>query len=260
MHSFAQQNTLINAWAKSSERGSAGRAARVLEVMMQRYKDGDETFKPNTRSYCSVVDAIAKSGEKHAARRAEEILNGMITNYEANQDDDVKPNVHTANAVCNACAFTKIEEDRAEALEIAFRVFNWLAAQPDLSPDAYTYTILLSVCSNLLPRDDRASRFAHAKMFFEKCCRTGYVNDYVLRKLRQTVTDEEYYELVNNRRGVSAANLPASWTRNVSRNHRRPIHHKKGGGRGGGGRGDHRNHHHHHNNTNNSRSRRRGGR
>ncbi|MEO0910272.1 MAG: hypothetical protein AAFX96_08000, partial [Pseudomonadota bacterium] len=72
-------NTLINAHAKSSEKGSALRAEHVLQVMKQRYKDGDKDFKANTRSHTSVIDAIAKSGEKHAARRAEQILNNMIS-------------------------------------------------------------------------------------------------------------------------------------------------------------------------------------
>jgi hypothetical protein len=95
------QDTLINAWAKCSDRGSAARAEHVLLVMEKRYNDGDKDFKPNTRTHTSVIDAWAKSGEKGAARRAEQILNNMIANFEAARDPDVKPNVHTANAVCN---------------------------------------------------------------------------------------------------------------------------------------------------------------
>lgn len=94
-------NTLINAHAKSSEKGSAARAEHVLQVMKQRYLDGDGDFKPNTRTHTSVIDAWAKSGEKGAARRAEQLLNGMITSFEESGDHDSKPNVHTANAVCN---------------------------------------------------------------------------------------------------------------------------------------------------------------
>jgi hypothetical protein len=94
-------STLINAHAKSSERGSAARAEHVLQVMKQRYLDGDEDFKPNTRTYTSCIDAWAKSGEKGSARRAEQILNDMISSYESSGDPDIKPNVHTANAVCN---------------------------------------------------------------------------------------------------------------------------------------------------------------
>jgi hypothetical protein len=119
-----------------------------------------------------------------------------------------------------ACAFTKVDGDRPEALQIAFRVFAWLSSQPDMHPDAYTFTIILSVCANLLPREDGATRFAHAKAFFDKCCDSGYVNDYVLRKLRQTVLEEEYHSLVNYRGDGTASKLPVSWTRNVARNSR----------------------------------------
>jgi hypothetical protein len=130
-----------------------------------------------------------------------------------------------------ACAFTKIDEDRPEALRIAFRVFDWLSSQPDMFPDAYTYTIILSVCSNLLPREDGPTRYAHAKGFFEKCCKEGYVNDYVLRKLRQTVSDEEYVTLTNSQSGGNGS-MPTSWSRNVGRNSHAKTHRgrKNGGG------------------------------
>ena len=208
----------INAWAKSGGRGAAARAEHVLSVMHKRYKDGDSDFKPNTRTHTSVIDAWAKSGEKGAARRAEQILNNMISHYEATGDSDVKPNVHTANAVCNACAFTKMDEDRAEAMQIAFRVFDWLSSQPDMSPDSYTYTILLSVCANLIPKEDSHTRYMHARAFFDSCREAGHVNDYVLRKLRQTVTEDEYLGLVDYRMDTSAASMPASWTRNAKIN------------------------------------------
>jgi hypothetical protein len=158
----------------------------------------------------------------------------MIASYEITGDLDNKPNVHTANAVCNACAFTKMEEDRPEALQIAFRVFDWLSHQPDMEPDAYTYTILLSVCANLLPREDTATRFSHAKAFFDKCSKAGYVNDYVLRKLRQTVTEQEYLTLVGPRvMAGSTANLPPSWTKKI----RKKEATRGGGSRSGGSMG-----------------------
>lgn len=91
----------INAWAKSGEKGAASRAEQVLSIMERRYRDGDQDFKPNTRTHTSVIDAWAKSGELGAARRAEQILNAMQANYEASGDPEVRPNVHSANAVCN---------------------------------------------------------------------------------------------------------------------------------------------------------------
>jgi hypothetical protein len=145
--------------------------------------------------------------------------------------------------VVQACAFSKNEEDRAEALQIAFRVYDWLSNHPELEPDSYTYTILLSVCANLLPRDDSATRFAHARAFFDSCREAGYVNDYVLRKLRQTVTDDEYLLLVEYRMDPSASGMPRAWTRNAKLDSRGGNHNKgrnhnhSGNNRGGGGGG-----------------------
>jgi hypothetical protein len=139
---------------------------------------------------------------------------------------------HTPFSLLQACAFTKVESDRPEALQIAFRVFDWLDRHPELQPDAYTYTILLSVCSNLIPRADTATRFAHAKSFFTKCCESGHVNDFVLRKLRQTVSEEEYLRLVDYRNDGSASAMPPSWTRNAGRQSRKPVN--KGGSKSGG--------------------------
>jgi len=223
-------NTLINAWAKSGERGSAARAEHVLSVMEKRYRDGDSDFKPNTRTHTSVIDSWAKSGEKGAAQRANQILNNMITRYEATGDTDSKPNVHTANAVCNACAFSKHDDDRVEALQIAFRVFDWLSSQNDMTPDSYTFTILLSVCANLIPRHDGHTRYAHARAFFERCRDSGYVNDYVLRKLRQTVTEDEFQGLVEYRTELSASAMPPSWSRNARLNgpSKQQNHNRKG--------------------------------
>ena len=95
-----------------------------------------------------------------------------------------------------------------------------------MEPDAYTYTILLSVCSNLLPREDRSSRFSHAKSFFDKCCKSGYVNDYVLRKLRQTVSEQEYLTLLDYQ---GAGTLPPSWTRKIGHRNTRISNSTSGG-------------------------------
>jgi hypothetical protein len=130
-----------------------------------------------------------------------------------------------------------MEEDRPEALRIAFRVFDWLSNQQDMEPDAYTYTILLSVCSNLLPREDRAARFSHAKAFFEKCSQSGYVNDYVLRKLRQTVSEQEYITLVEYGAPGSSDIFPESWSRKIGKKNHPRASNSRGGSVGGRGRG-----------------------
>lgn len=208
-------NSLINAWAKSGAEGAVYRAEKVFELMNRKYQEGDRNLKPNTRTHTSLIDAYAKSGEPYAAKKAEQILLTMQALFERTLDIEVRPNTHTANAVMNACAFTKNDSNKTEALDIAFRVFDWISNQTDIHPDAYTFTIMLSVCSNLLPRHDRATRFGHASSLFQKCCQSGYVNSYVLSKLKQTITNEEFLSMMNYKRNASISNLPKSWTKSV---------------------------------------------
>ena len=207
-------NTVLNAWAKS---GDPQRAERILSIMEGRYQNGDISLKPNTRSYTTVIDAWAKSNDRNSARKAEQILIAMQAQYENTNDEETRPNTTTANAVMNSCAFTKVNSEKSDALRIAFRVFEWLQQQRDISPDSYTYTIMLSVCSNLLPRQDTRTRYSHARNLFLKCRESGHVNDFVLRKLRHTVNEEEYMSLVDYRINSSAKNLPSSWTRNAGK-------------------------------------------
>jgi hypothetical protein len=106
-----------------------------------------------------------------------------------------------------------------------------------MDPDSYTFTILLSVCANLLPRDDGNTRFLHARAFFDSCRDAGYVNDYVLRKLRQTVNEDEFLSLIEYRTDVSAVGMPSSWTRNAKIDTQQHHHSKntRKTGTGGGG-------------------------
>ncbi len=103
---------------------------------------------------------------------------------------------------------------------MAFRTFNWLDTQPDIKPDAYTFTIMLSVCANLIPREEQGSRFEQARMLFNKCCASGHVNDHVLWKLKLTVNETEYFQLVGSGIETKAADLNSEWSRTVSMNRR----------------------------------------
>jgi hypothetical protein len=217
-------NTLINALAKCGDGASANRAQEILAIMEEKYLAGDKSYKLNTRSHTSVIDAWAKSGEAGAALMAEAILENLKRMYAETGDNDIKPNVYTANAVMNACAFTKHDEDRDEALSMAFRTFEWLDNQRDIKPDAYTFTIMLSVCANLIPKEESMTRYQYAEMLFHKCCDSGHVNDHVLWKLKLTISENEYYNLVGFGVETKAVDLPPAWSRVVS------VNNKKGSG------------------------------
>lgn len=47
-------NTVLNAWAKSGQVGAPQRAERILTIMENKFRNGDKTLKPNTRTYTTV--------------------------------------------------------------------------------------------------------------------------------------------------------------------------------------------------------------
>lgn len=98
---------------------------------------------------------------------------------------------------------------------MSFRTFMWLDEQPDVHADAYTFTIMLSVCSNLIPRDDHAIRFENAAMLFSKCCEYGYLNDHVLWKLKLALSEQEYFQVVGAGPETKSSDMDPSWSRTV---------------------------------------------
>ena len=82
---------MIDAWAKSGERGSAVHAEALLSRMQELYRTGCTELKPNEQTYDIVLNAWALSGEETAARRGEEILNHMENLYQQGKNTDVRP-------------------------------------------------------------------------------------------------------------------------------------------------------------------------
>ena len=208
-------NTVIHALAKSGEPGAATKVEAILSTMVERYRNGDTSVKPDTITFNAVIDAWAKSGERGAAARAANILGFMRKQFrDGNLVDNVKPDTRTYTTVLKACAFTRHEDERDEARALAFRVFKELTTQKGMHPNGYTYTMLLSVCDNLLPKDDEERRFSLAKVVFERCREAGFVNDHILMKLKTTITESRYIELLGSAE-LNASRFPVQWTRNV---------------------------------------------
>ena len=108
---------VIDAWARSREKGAARRAEAILEHMEQLHQQGHEDIRPNTICYSAVINAWAKSREKGAAQRAEAILNHMLKLHEGGREGCC-PNMTSFNTVIDAWARSRDKDapKRAEAL------------------------------------------------------------------------------------------------------------------------------------------------
>ena len=95
---------MINAWAKSKERGAAAKVEEMLVVMDRLlHASGFPGLKLDVFTYTAVIDAYAKSGYHGAASRADLLLDQMEAKYAAG-DQDLKLNACTYNAVINTLA------------------------------------------------------------------------------------------------------------------------------------------------------------
>jgi pentatricopeptide repeat protein len=98
--------TLISAWARSKDRQAAKRAEQLLYEMKDLYdkrkeqgpsylRNGEETTKPNVRTYTAVIQALSRSGYLDKSKR---VLNLLMEMRElAKSDPECAPQVSTYN-------------------------------------------------------------------------------------------------------------------------------------------------------------------
>jgi len=131
-------------------------------------------------------------------------------------NENERPNVVVANAVMNACAYTTGDvPERNRAMEIAHKVLKYLEADESVKPDQVTYGTFLQVCHNQMPVC--STRDQIVEMIFQKCYRDGQVGNLVLQQLKQTISWQQYYDLI----GIDPESvhgmedLPEDWWCNV---------------------------------------------
>ena len=186
-------NAVIHAWARCGSKDSGDRAEGVLQRMKDRAAIGDEEdfehdgeskeekqvlqfersfssqapFKPNIRTYSSVIDAWSRSKCPTAAIRAQANLNEMEKIYERTGDRSIQPNTVTYSTVINAYARSRNMENKASAaLQVLKRMQQVYDSgeNEQAKPSVVTYNSVLNACATTYGvRSDRRSRFKEEK-------------------------------------------------------------------------------------------------
>jgi pentatricopeptide repeat protein len=107
-------NTVISAFARA---GQAERAEALVEEMYSDYLDGNDSAKPNVRSFSVVLDAWSKSRSRDAPQWAEAILERM-TQLHSSGGLDTKPNIVSYSSVINCWANSGSKEAPDAALKL----------------------------------------------------------------------------------------------------------------------------------------------
>ena len=165
---------------------------------------------PDKFSYTTVISAWGRSNSVRKAAKAHWTLQRMIDEYQSG-NLSAKPGTYAFNAVLNACAHTRNDEEKLEAFTI---LCSTLILQKKWTvPDHTTYGIFLQGCTRLLPKDERR-KWSVVETVFNSCVKEGQCGDLVLDSLK---TQPELYELlVVKFLTDDNFDIPLKWRRNVA--------------------------------------------
>ena len=210
---------IIEANTRTDDPDAMKRTQAIFELMEDCRQKG--LLEPSERVYTSFIRAMAKAHVPKLAHNSNVLLKRMDDLSRIGNNTSLRPTVFTYNAVLRACAESDGIEgaDSLEAFKIAIQVFNELRSlsskQQELGPDHVSFGNMLS-CAPLIP--DGEQKDALIRSTFQLCCRSGYVNNLVLRDLRSVASRSLWEQVLRcpPETEVGIDQLPASWSRRAS--------------------------------------------
>ena len=211
----------INVLRGDRSASATKKSLTLLKVLKDMYKkelesEGNwEKLKPDTRVVNAVMNVVARTKAKGKAQLTKDLLSDLVTAHIETHDDDFSPNLRTYNNVITACAFTRGDEvECKESLKIMVETFNEMK-MPESShhqPNEVTFGLFLKGLSNLV--NDEGKRQNIAENLFRKCCRDGYVNQFVLDSLVEA-TNADFVEQILGRGDEDGVSIPEEWCRQL---------------------------------------------
>lgn len=211
-------NTLINEYAR---RRQSKRAMNILN-QMDRYDSSrkleEDKVSADDHTLNGIIYALSMGNGKGKARKALKMLE-RLENSHINGSWDVKASTRSYNMVINACAnsFKQDEKERAQAVDIALKVYSKLIASNHVDADRFTYISLLKVCGKLMQTNSKR-RQKLVSEFFGSCCDEGLVCDDVLENYLLAASSSsiipEIAELMKSPKQskLRSSMLPSEWT------------------------------------------------
>jgi hypothetical protein len=189
-------NSVLFAWSACGDENAGIRAEAHLTQMEMLSDAGNTDISPDTKSYELVLSAWGKSKSNDKASQALSILRRM--QQRTNRTGSIlEVDDHAFSLVINACAFSYAEStlENEQAFRIATDALNELIESAKLNPSALSYGWYIQACSRL--RLPESLKYASIERAFNLCCSDGLLNDFVLYRLKQATTDQQFAKLIN---------------------------------------------------------------
>lgn len=145
------------------------------------YETGDESVKPNARTYNLVISAWASSNTRLALRKTNAIIEHMWARYKAG-DKDLLPGTFAYDNVINAVSSSRTDNKAQKALRILRQmdILYRKGGNKTVRPTEFTYTSVLNSCyfdeTTTANSRIKARAFDTAKFTFEELCDSPYGN------------------------------------------------------------------------------------
>ena len=231
---------VLNCLANSRSRDAANEAEAVLELMISRYKAGDESIKPNIISFSTVINAFAKSRDSDTATKADYVFdrmqafgvrpnrrtfNSLISAWANSRDpraaekaegylsemkrlheggdETCRPDTITFNAVMNAWAMSKDPNAPAKAQRLLDEMKQRdIAGDNGCRPDLITYNSLFKVLSR---SKAKGKALLAEELFYEMYDRSIQPDDRTFRAVLMVCAFSKSYNLASRKRAFKIA-------------------------------------------------------
>lgn len=206
-------------------------AEGILNETMQRYRNGENRFRPKLVMFDQVIMLIANSHIQNKTERAWKIFLLLKQAQEELSIKELHPKVHTYNWLLTCATFEigdNMSKNPISILELATKIYTEMkeSEDPSLQVDSLTYHNLLNIARKFIPNEVHKRNVIED--IFVRCCLDGLVDRGILKTLHNC-SPGIFYERVIGEDGkgyrpfVDANNYPEVWMRNVASEYR-PQH------------------------------------
>jgi hypothetical protein len=132
---------VFHSWGSSQNKDSGRRAEMLFRRMLTRFRDGDESLRPDAAAYANVLQAYIGGPN---APRAEDILWEMVSDYQ-NGNNSAKPiSLRVFNNVVAVWSKTESPQAPERAESVIHRIHElYNAGALAFKPNSYTYSLML---------------------------------------------------------------------------------------------------------------------
>eukprot|EP00804_Cyclotella_cryptica_P010160 CCRYP_020797-RA/>CCRYP_020797-RA protein AED:0.02 eAED:0.02 QI:63/1/1/1/1/1/4/190/880 len=153
IHNIKYYNNVMNRIAMSGKPNAGSEAERLLNELIEMYKNGNSTMSPDRNAFNTVIKAYANSGGKTGPRNAKRIL-GMMENPAKHGLEDIASDIEPDRVSCTSImmAWANSNDDGGcevdageKAEQLLERMEEVFAKKGGMKPDTATYNAVIKV-------------------------------------------------------------------------------------------------------------------